>query len=136
MATAGQLRELRRKYHLGEFRRDASPTKTRKQSSAGPSRRIMRRRIKIGGFMARRGRKRGGGFGKKLLPIGGMLGAAILGVGAAALAKRFIGAPLGAFTGAALGFAVGGIGGAAGGYLHDNIGNVGGVGSSGGQTIY
>jgi len=60
-----------------------------------------------------------------------MLGAAVLGVGAAALAKRFVGAPLGNFTGAALGFAVGGLGGALGGYVHDNIGNIGGAGSSG-----
>jgi len=87
--------------------------------------------------MARRGRKSGGSFsGKKLFPVGGLLSAAILGVGVAALAKRFVGAPLGAFTGAALGFAVGGVGGAAGGYLHDNIGNVGGASGGNGQTIY
>jgi hypothetical protein len=58
-----------------------------------------------------------------------MLGAVVMGVGAAALAKRFIGAPLGNFTGAALGFAVGNVGGGLGGYLHDNLGNVGGGGS-------
>ena len=87
----------------------------------------------------RRGKsRRSGGImsGGKLFPVGGLLGAAILGVGAAALAKRFIGAPLGSFTGAALGFAVGGIGGAAGGYLHDTIGNVGGASGGSGQTVY
>lgn len=85
----------------------------------------------------RRGKSRGIGSGGKLLPVGGILGAALLGVGAAAIAKRFLGAPLGNFTGAALGFAVGGIGGAAGGYLHDNIGNIGGASSTGtGQTVY
>jgi hypothetical protein len=98
------------------------------------------RKTKRGGFMARRrGKRSSGGFGggKKLLPVGGMLGAALLGLGAAAVAKRFLGAPLGQFTGAAAGFLVGGLGGAAGGYVHDNIGNVGGAsGTSSGQTVY
>jgi len=88
--------------------------------------------------MARRSRRGSGSFGgKTLLPTGGMLGKALLGMGAAAVAKRFLGAPLGAFTGAAVGYAVGGIGGAAGGYVHDNIGNVGGQSSQGaGQPLY
>jgi len=85
---------------------------------------------KTGGKMAKRSKKSfsSGGFGTKaIFPLSGILGGAVLGLGAAALAKRFIGAPLGNFTGAASGFAVGGIGGAIGGYIHDNIGNVGGA---------
>ena len=90
-----------------------------------------------GGKMVRhrRGKSSGGGMlSRGIMPVGGLLGAAILGVGAAALAKRFIGAPLGGFTGAALGFTVGGVGGAAGGWLHDNIGNLGG-GATGGPLF-
>jgi len=85
--------------------------------------------------MARRSRKRSGGsIGgmRAIFPVGGIVGSALLGLGAAAVAKRFIGAPLGSFTGAATGFAVGGIGGALGGWVHDNIGNVGGAASSSG----
>lgn len=92
--------------------------------------------------MARRRRssgRRSGGFGmgsKGILPVGGLLGSALLGLGAAAVAKRFIGAPLGSMTGPAAGFLVGGLGGAAGGFVHDNIGNVGGAtGSNGGAAI-
>lgn len=84
-------------------------------------------RTRRGGTMAKRRSSRrssGGGFGRAMFPVGGMLGSALLGLGAAAVAKRFIGAPLGGFTGAAAGFAVGGLGGAVGGYVHDNIGNV------------
>jgi len=82
--------------------------------------------------MARRSKRSGGfGGGRKLLPVGGMLGAALLGLGAAAVTKRFVGAPLGTFTGAAAGFAVGGLGGALGGWLHDNIGNTGGSSAGG-----
>ena len=66
-----------------------------------------------------------------VLPVGGMIGMALLGLGAAAVAKRFVGQPLGQYTGAAAGFAVGGLGGALGGYVHDNIGNVGTPASSG-----
>lgn len=62
-----------------------------------------------------------------ILPVGGFIGAAMLGIGGAAIAKRFIGAPLGGFTGAASGFLVGGLPGAVGGWVHDNIGNVGGA---------
>lgn len=86
--------------------------------------------------MARRGRGRrsfGGGGGmmsRGIMPVGGIIGAALLGLGAAAVAKRFVGAPFGQFTGAASGFAVGGLGGALGGYVHDNIGNIGGAGVS------
>lgn len=83
-----------------------------------------------GGTMARRKSSRRssgggmGGMGRGLFPVGGVLGAAMIGIGAAAVAKRFIGAPLGGLTGAAAGFVVGGPAGAAGGYVHDNIGNV------------
>ena len=90
--------------------------------------------------MARRGYSRRGvsrgGFGGKMtngfIRPSGIIGAAILGLGTAALVKRFVGAPLGQYTGAASGFVVGGLGGALGGYLHDNVGNVGGGASSGG----
>jgi hypothetical protein len=79
--------------------------------------------------------RRSGGFGgmasKGILPVGGFIGAALLGLGAAAVAKRFIGAPLGGFTGAGAGFLIGGLPGAVGGYVHDNIGNVGGPSSGG-----
>jgi len=87
-------------------------------------------------------RSSGGGFGlgggRKLFALGGTIGGAVLGLGIAALAKRFVGAPLGNYTGAAAGFAVGGIPGAIGGYVHDNIGNIGGAASGGGgaQTVY
>jgi hypothetical protein len=87
--------------------------------------------------MARKsGRRSSGGYGKKILPVGGFIGAALLGLGAAAVAKRFVGAPLGQFTGAAGGFLIGGLPGAVGGYLHDNIGNVGGAAGSGGGQLY
>lgn len=66
-------------------------------------------------------------MGRGLLPVGGFVGAALLGLGAAAVAKRFIGAPIGGFTGAAAGFLVGGLPAAIGGYVHDNIGNIGGA---------
>jgi len=72
---------------------------------------------------------------KGIIPVGGLLGSALLGLGAAAVAKRFIGAPLGGMTGAAAGFAVGGIGGAAGGFIHDTIGNVGGSTGSNGIAV-
>lgn len=86
---------------------------------------------KRGVKMAKRGRKSSrGGFGKAMFPVGGFIGAALLGLGVAAVAKRFVGTPLGSFTGAAAGFAVGGLPGAVGGYVHDNIGNVGGASSS------
>ena len=87
--------------------------------------------------MARRkSYRRSGGFGgltssKGIIPVGGFIAAGLLGLGAAAVAKRFIGSPLGGFTGAAAGFLVGGLPGAAGGYVHDNIGNVGGASSGG-----
>lgn len=56
-----------------------------------------------------------------------MIDSGLKGVGAAALAKRFVGAPLGGFTGAAAGFiASKNLWGAIGGYVHDNVGNVGG----------
>jgi hypothetical protein len=72
----------------------------------------------------RRSRRSGsGGFGG--LGGGNMIDAGLKGVGAAALAKRFLGAPLGNFTGAAAGFLMTkSIWGAAGGFGHDNIGNV------------
>lgn len=81
----------------------------------------------------RRGRKssRSSGMGARaIFPVGGFIGAALIGMGVAAGAKRFVGAPLGGFTGAAAGFAVGGIPGAIGGYIHDNLGNVGGASST------
>lgn len=101
----------------------------------GGGRKKKRTRTSTGGSMARRrrkssyrGRRRGGSRGgmmsKGILPVGGFIGAALLGLGASAVAKRFIGSPLGGFTGAAAGFAVGGLPGALGGYVHDNIGNV------------
>lgn len=92
--------------------------------------------------MARRHSRRAssGGFGggKSLVNTGGFIGSALKGMGAAALTKRFVGAPLGTFTGAAAGYLLGGgIAGAVGGYVHDNIGNVGGgSGVSGGQRVY
>lgn len=58
------------------------------------------------------------------------------GMGAAAASKRFIGAPLGSFTGAASGGALAMLkhqnilGSIVGGYVHDNIGNVGGAGAA------
>jgi hypothetical protein len=100
-----------------------------------------RRTERTGGTMARRGRRgrsRSGGRG-----FGGsdIIDSALAGMGTAAVAKRFIGAPLGTFTGAAAGGAYSFIrhknliGGILGGWVHDNIGNVGGASSSGGQYL-
>lgn len=97
--------------------------KTKKRSSGNMARK-------------RRGRSRGRSFGG-----GNMINDALAGAGIAAMAKRFIGAPLGAYTGVAgagayamfshknvLGYALG-----AG--VHDFIGNVGGN-NTGGVQIY
>jgi hypothetical protein len=95
---------------------------------------VSRHRRKGGSMAKKKSSRRSGGFGgmgKAIFPVGGFIGGAILGLGAAALAKRFIGAPLGDVTGAVAGFAIGGLPGAAGGYIHDNIGNVGGAKSGG-----
>lgn len=91
-----------------------------------------------GGKMAKKKKSGGGtsglgGLGKPMFHLSGIVAAGVSGMGVAALAKRFLGAPLGQYTGAALGFAVGGLGGAAGGYLHDNLGNQGT--SSGGPAL-
>ena len=103
-------------------------------SSGGKSRRKTRG-VRMGRRGYRRSRGGGGSFGGKgILRVGGFLGAAILGIGAAAVAKRFVGAPLGTFTGAATGFLVGGVPGAVGGWVHDNIGNIGGPASAGGAA--
>jgi len=82
--------------------------------------------------MARRGRRGSrGGFG---MGGGDLIGSGLKGMGAAALAKRFVGAPLGTFTGAAAGFLVSrNLYGAIGGFVHDNVGNVGGA--SGGNLL-
>jgi hypothetical protein len=79
--------------------------------------------------MARRRRSRGGGRGGLPTFGGGMIGSVLMGLGAAAVAKRFIGAPLGTYTGAAAGALASPnkLGGILGGWLHDNIGNVGGA---------
>jgi hypothetical protein len=99
------------------------------------------RKSRRSGTMARRkhfGRKSsGGGFGGRSLVNG-----IFVGMGAAAMAKRFVGAPLGAFTGAGAGAASAFllkenlIGSIAGGALHDFVGNVGGqTGTSGGINL-
>lgn len=81
-------------------------------------------------------KKKGHRFGGGSRSGGDFIDAAVAGVGAAALAKRFIGAPLGSFTGAGAGAGYAMlkhknlIGAAVGGYIHDNIGNVGGATSS------
>lgn len=115
----------------------------RKKKAWGPSNPLWRylhrgkaksRRVKGGTMAKKKGTHRArGGFG------GGsdMIDAGLAGMGAAALTKRFIGAPLGGFSGAAAGAAYAYIkhknllGAALGGYVHDNIGNVGGASSSG-----
>lgn len=93
------------------------------------------KRSNPGGLMARRGRRgrsSGGSFGR-----GDFLSSALEGVGSAALMKRFVGAPLGTFTGVASGAGWAFVkkknvlAAALGGYVHDNIGNVGGASSSG-----
>jgi len=103
----------------------------------GASRKVRRSRAR-GVSMAR---KRGG-FARRagIGSPGGFITSVLMGMGAAAVAKRFIGAPLGGFTGAAAGagtsmvFKGNMIGAAAGGWLHDNIGNIGG--STGGAVAY
>jgi len=103
---------------------------SRKKSKSG-------RKSKRGGTMARRrSGRRSGGFGIPTMGKG-LVGSLLMGMGAAAVAKRFVGAPLGSFTGAAAGglAAPNKLAGAAGGWLHDNLGNVGGSSSSG-QTVY
>lgn len=52
--------------------------------------------------------------------LGAPIEAGIKGVGTAVLVRRFVGAPLGGFTGAAAGFLTSGIAGALGGYIADN----------------
>lgn len=90
--------------------------------------------------MARRGKRRGGGGGfgratRGILPISGMIGAGLLGMGAAATTKRFVGAPAGTLTGALVGFLVGGLGGAVGGWVHDNLGNIGAQSAGGNGSL-
>lgn len=74
-----------------------------------------------------------------------LITAGLEGVGAAALAKRFVGAPLGQWTGTGAGAGaalitkkgtMGMVAGAVGGYIHDNVGNVGGATSSGNIVLY
>lgn len=102
----------------------------------GASKRMRRTRVR-GVRMA----KRRGGFKRAMGGSpGSFITSVLMGMGAAAVAKRFIGAPLGGFTGAAAGagtsmvFKGNMIGAAAGGWLHDNIGNVGGA--TGGAVAY
>ena len=89
--------------------------------------------------MARRGRKRGG-FGRG--GGGSFIDAALEGVGVAALTKRFIGAPVGQYTGIAAGAGYAMLrkknllGTVAGAALHDFVGNVGGASSSGSTQVY
>lgn len=82
--------------------------------------------------MVRKGRRHrgdgGGGIGGIRAPFhpGGLLGAAILGFGAAAVAKRFAPGLLGGWTGAAAGFAMAGLPGAVAGWFHDGT-SIGGA---------
>lgn len=89
---------------------------------------------RVGGNMARKrrgARRSGGGFGG-----GNMIDAGLKGMGIAAVAKRFVGAPLGGFTGAAAGYLMTkSLYGAIGGYVHDNIGNSGSSSSGSGGVV-
>lgn len=98
------------------------------------------RKVKRGVGMARRGRRGGsrGGFGG-----GNFVTDLLAGMGAAAATKRFVGQPLGSFTGLAAGagtamvFKKNMVAYAAGGFIHDNIGNSVGIGtSSSSQVLY
>lgn len=92
-----------------------------------------KKRKSRGGNMARR---RKGSFSRGFGGGSDLIGSGLKGMGAAALAKRFVGAPLGSFTGAAAGFLISkNIYGALGGFVHDNIGNVGGSSAVGGGYL-
>jgi len=82
MATKAFLRALRKKHHLGEFRR-AGPSKTK-------SRVTKRRRVSKGGFMARRKRSysRSRGGGKLLGGLNNWAKIALYSGGAAAFAPQ------------------------------------------------
>jgi len=97
---------------------------------------------------ARRRNSRGGNMGRKKSGGKRQFGAQnslvrdlFVGMGAAAATKRFVGAPLGSFTGAAAGAATSFLlrgnllGGVAGGFIHDNIGNIGGASGSSGWSF-
>lgn len=118
----------------------------RKKKAWGPSNPLWRYLNRGKGSKTRRGggkmarRKKGGSrsFGKQNTLVRDVF----VGMGAAAAAKRFIGAPLGGYTGAAAGGAAvyltrgSLLGGLVGGFVHDNIGNTGGMsGSSSGGVV-
>lgn len=58
--------------------------------------------------------------GKRLLPVSGMIAAALLGAGAATLSEKIIPQVI-PYQGAAIGFAVGGVGGAVGALARDML---------------
>lgn len=88
--------------------------------------RAKRKRHLGGANMARRSRKRSvrssprGMLSKGILPVGGIIGAALIGAGAATLQDKVLPQyhPL---QGVAVGFAVGGIGGAVGAYARNML---------------
>jgi len=92
-----------------------------------------------GASMAKKGKsRRKGGFSSGGLMGGDIISAALEGIGAASLTRKFVGAPLGQFTGAGAGAAWGVlkhknvVGAAAGGWLYDNIVSTGGAATSSG----
>ncbi len=77
----------------------------------------------------KRSRTAGGMLSKGILPVGGIVAAALLGAGAATLQEKVLPQyhPL---QGVAVGFAVGGVGGAAGAYARNMLSGTSGAKSS------
>lgn len=118
-ATKERLRKLRQKFGLGEYKnsRTARPKVTKRRKLRGKVNMAKRRG-------SRKGRSTGGMLSKGILPVSGIVAAALLGAGAATLQDKVLPQyhPL---QGVAVGFAVGGIGGAAGAYARNMLSGTG-----------
>ncbi len=68
--------------------------------------------------------RRGVSLTRGLMPVGGIIGAALIGAGAAQLQRRFLPQMI-PYQGPAAGFVVGGVGGAAGAFIAEMLGGSG-----------
>ena len=84
---------------------------------------------------SRKGSSTGGLLKRGLLPVGGIVGAALIGAGAATLQEKVLPQyhPL---QGVAIGFAVGGVGGAAGAYARNMLSGSSGTSKTSFATGY
>jgi len=87
--------------------------RTKRKSYSGGIKMAKRRGVK-------RSRTAGGMLSKGILPVGGIIGAALLGAGAASLQEKVL-PQYHSLQGVAIGFAVGGVGGAAGAYARNML---------------